>query len=64
MARKTDVIPAKIIGGQANCELYLKTENLQLTGSFKLHGEYYKMAVLSNEEKAKGIVACSEGNHA
>lgn len=64
VARKTDVIPAKIIGGDANCELYLKTENLQLTGSFKLRGAYYKMSVLSDEEKAKGIVACSAGNHA
>ena len=64
VARKTDVIPAKTIGGESACELYLKTENLQLTGSFKLRGAYYKMSTLSQEEKSKGVVACSAGNHA
>ncbi len=64
VARTTDVIPAKMIGGEANCELYLKTENLQLTGSFKLRGAYYKISTLSEEEKARGVTACSAGNHA
>ena len=44
-------------------EVYLKTENLQLTGSFKLRGAYNKIHRLSEEEKAKGVVACSAGNH-
>ena len=44
-------------------EVYLKTENLQLTGSFKLRGAYNKIHRLSDEEKAKGVVACSAGNH-
>lgn len=47
-----------------NCELYLKAENLQLTGSFKLRGAYYKISQLSEEEKKKGVIACSAGNHA
>ena len=47
-----------------NCELYLKTENLQLTGSFKLRGAYYKISQLSEEQRAAGIIACSAGNHA
>ena len=47
-----------------DCELYLKTENLQLTGSFKLRGAYYKISQLSEEQRAAGIIACSAGNHA
>ena len=62
VARKTDVLYApKLCPG---AELYLKTENLQITGSFKVRGAYYKMTRLSAEEKAKGVVACSAGNHA
>ena len=62
IARKTDVIPApKLCKG---VDLYLKTENLQITGSFKVRGAYYKMTQLSAEEKARGVIACSAGNHA
>ena len=60
--RETDVIYAPKLVPGAN--LYLKTENLQITGSFKVRGAYYKMSKLSVEEKAKGVVACSAGNHA
>ncbi len=60
--RETDVIHAPKLCPGAN--LYLKTENLQITGSFKVRGAYYKMSKLSAEEKAKGVVACSAGNHA
>ena len=60
--RRTDVIYApKLCSG---AELYLKTENLQVTGSFKVRGAYYKMTRLSEEEKARGVIACSAGNHA
>ena len=60
--RRTDVIFApKLKAGE---EIYLKCENLQITGSFKIRGSYYKMSKLSEEEKAKGVVACSAGNHA
>ena len=45
-------------------ELYLKTENLQVTGSFKVRGAYYKISQLSKEESDKGVIACSAGNHA
>ncbi len=62
VARKTDVLYApKLCEGT---ELYLKTENLQITGSFKVRGAYYKMTCLSDEEKARGVIACSAGNHA
>lgn len=62
VARRTDVIYAPKLS--PGTELYLKTENLQLTGSFKLRGAYYKMSQLSPEERAKGVIACSAGNHA
>ena len=45
-------------------EVYLKPENLQYTGSFKLRGAYYKISQLSDEEKSHGVIACSAGNHA
>ncbi|MGN1346392.1 MAG: threonine ammonia-lyase [Eubacteriales bacterium] len=62
VVRKTDVLYApKLAPGT---ELYLKTENLQITGSFKVRGAYYKMSQLSEEEKKRGVVACSAGNHA
>lgn len=62
VARKTDLIKATKLSD--HCELYLKTENLQETGSFKLRGAYYKISQLSEEEKQHGILACSAGNHA
>lgn len=46
------------------CDLYVKAENLQKTGSFKIRGAYYKISQLSPEEKARGVIACSAGNHA
>lgn len=60
--RETDMIYAPNIRKDAN--VYLKTENLQVTGSFKVRGSYYKISQLSEEEKAKGVIACSAGNHA
>ena len=62
VVRTTDLIPAPKI--KPGVELYLKTENLQVTGSFKVRGAYYKISQLSPEEKARGVVACSAGNHA
>lgn len=62
VARKTDIIPAGNI--PVDCDLFLKTENLQLTGSFKLRGAYYKISQLTDEEKSHGVIACSAGNHA
>lgn len=60
--RKTDVIHAPKLNKDSN--IYLKTENLQITGSFKVRGSYYKMSCLSKEEKERGVIACSAGNHA
>lgn len=60
--RETKLVRA--YGIAPDSELYLKPENLQITGSFKVRGSAYKIAMLSEEEKAKGVIACSAGNHA
>ena len=60
--RETNVVRAHGIAPE--CKLYLKPENLQFTGSFKVRGAAYKIAMLSEEEKEKGVIACSAGNHA
>ena len=60
--RETNVVRAH--GIAPDCKLYLKPENLQFTGSFKVRGAAYKIAMLSEEEKEKGVIACSAGNHA
>lgn len=60
--RETDVIYAPKLNPES--QIYLKTENLQITGSFKVRGAYYRMSRLSDDEKAKGVIACSAGNHA
>ena len=62
IVRETKLVRA--YGIAPECELYLKPENLQITGSFKVRGSAYKIAMLSEEEKAKGVIACSAGNHA
>lgn len=60
VARKTPLERAPLIGEQ----IYIKAENLQLTGAFKIRGAYNKIAHLSPEEAARGVIACSAGNHA
>ena len=60
--RDTDMLYAPKI--RSDCEVYLKAENLQITGSVKLRGAYYKMSQLTEEERAHGVIACSAGNHA
>ena len=62
VVRKTALIASPKIN--PDCKLYLKTENLQVTGSFKVRGAGYKISRLSPEEKARGVIACSAGNHA
>jgi len=62
VVRKTDLIDAHKL--DCHARVYLKTENLQNTGSFKLRGAAYKISQLSEDEKEAGIIACSAGNHA
>ena len=62
IVRETKLVRA--YGIAPDCELYLNPENLQITGSFKVRGSAYKIAMLTDEEKKKGVIACSAGNHA
>ena len=62
VVRKTALQPSPKLNPKS--EVYLKTENLQLTGSFKVRGAGFMISQLSKEEKEKGVIACSAGNHA
>lgn len=62
VARKTPLFQSSYINPDAN--VYIKCENMQVTGSFKLRGAYFKTASLTEEEAKKGVIACSAGNHA
>ena len=62
VARRTDMIFAPKLSTRS--QVYLKTENLQVTGSFKVRGAFYKISTLSEEELKRGVIACSAGNHA
>lgn len=62
VARTTPLLASPKTNPKAN--VYIKCENMQVTGSFKLRGGYYKIAKLTDEEAAKGVIACSAGNHA
>ena len=62
VARTTDLLRCKSLSNDAN--VYLKSENLQITGSFKVRGAYYKISQLTEEQKQAGVIACSAGNHA
>ena len=62
VARKTPVFQSTYINPDA--DVYIKCENMQVTGSFKLRGAYFKTASLTEEEAKKGVIACSAGNHA
>lgn len=62
VVRHTDLIKAPAINPDA--DIWLKPENLQVTGSFKVRGSGYMISQLTDEEKAKGVIACSAGNHA
>ena len=62
IVRKTDIVYAPKL--RHGVDVYLKTENLQITGSFKIRGAYYKMSCLSPEDRKRGVIACSAGNHA
>ena len=61
VARHPHLVPCKV---REDAEIFLKPECLQHTGSFKLRGAYYKISQLTPEEKERGVIACSAGNHA
>ncbi len=61
---KTKLIHSDVFSDECGNDVYIKPENLQITGSFKVRGAYNKIAKLTEEEKARGVIAASAGNHA
>ena len=61
---ETKLVFSEFFSEQSGNKVYFKPENMQYTGAYKLRGAYYKISTLSDEEKAKGIVTASAGNHA
>lgn len=64
VARETKLLYSKVFSDRYGNKIYLKPENMQYTGAYKLRGAYYKISTLSEEEKAKGLITASAGNHA
>ena len=64
VVRKTHLIQSPYFSSISGNDVYIKPENLQNTGSFKLRGAYNKISQLSTEEKSKGVITASAGNHA
>ena len=64
VASETKLIYSDYFSAQTNNKVYLKPENMQLTGAYKLRGAYYKISTLSEEERKKGLITASAGNHA
>ena len=60
----TNLIKSDFFSETTGNKVYLKPENLQLTGAYKIRGAYYKISTLSEEEKQKGLITASAGNHA
>ncbi len=61
---ETKLIYSEFFSNQTGNKVYLKPENMQLTGAYKLRGAYYKISTLSPEEREKGLITASAGNHA
>ena len=61
---ETKLIYSEFLSNQTGNKVYLKPENMQLTGAYKLRGAYYKISTLSPEEREKGLITASAGNHA
>ena len=64
IASETKLIYSDYFSAQTNNKVYLKPENMQLTGAYKLRGAYYKISTLSEDERKKGLITASAGNHA
>lgn len=64
VVHKTPLDRSRTFSAMTGCDLYLKLENLQKTGSFKIRGAYNKIHSLTDAEKAQGVIAASAGNHA
>lgn len=62
--RQTNLVYSDYFSEECGNKVYLKPENMQLTGAYKIRGAYYKISTLTDEERARGLVAASAGNHA
>ncbi|MBO5238503.1 MAG: threonine ammonia-lyase [Lachnospiraceae bacterium] len=60
----TNLVYSEFLSAQTGNKVYLKPENMQLTGAYKIRGAYYKISTLSDAERAKGLITASAGNHA
>ena len=61
--RETPLEPSPVLSGLSGATVYLKLENLQRTGSFKVRGAFNRLLSLTPQERARGVVAASSGNH-
>ena len=64
VTRETKLIYSEYFSAQSGNRVYFKPENMQLTGAYKLRGAYYKISTLSDEERSRGLITASAGNHA
>ncbi|MDY2699470.1 MAG: threonine ammonia-lyase [Suilimivivens sp.] len=64
VTQETKLVYSDFYSAQTENKVYLKPENMQFTGAYKLRGAYYKLSTLSDEERAKGLITASAGNHA
>src|SRR5512145_1957721 len=64
VAHRTPVLTSRQFNEQAACEVFFKAENLQRAGAFKFRGAYNKIASLGDDERRRGVLAYSSGNHA
>ena len=64
VTKPTKLVYSEYLSQQTGAKVYLKPENMQTTGAYKVRGAYYKMSTLTPEERAKGIITASAGNHA
>lgn len=64
VTRPTHLVYSDYFSEQCGNQVYIKPENMQLTGAYKIRGAYYKISTLSDEDRSKGLVAASAGNHA
>ena len=64
VASETKLVYSDYFSKQTGNKVYLKTENMQFTGAYKLRGAYYKISTLTQEERERGLITASAGNHA
>ena len=64
VTQETKLVYSDFYSNQTGNKVYLKPENMQFTGAYKLRGAYYKLSTLTEEERSRGLITASAGNHA